>query len=477
MSNQKFFRLPWGTSGDRDVIPDATQADGSVSYNQGFGFDYERDPATDPEAKNIQRETFNGVMYDLTQNVRQYQLFGVPEWVTAAQNGGTSVAYSRYARVRYDTAGDGSNWLVYESAVDANTSTPGSDNNWTVVSNSTYYGADTGSANTYQVAYVPAVTALRDGLTLGFTAKTANTGDSTFAPNGVAAKQLVGAAQLALQGGEILANSRCQVRYSSTLDKWILVFASGGAQQVADGVRSQHASSVVQQQNNSLRYAPDTGVANAYVCNLVPAVTALVDGMVVTTRPKNANTLPGPTLRVNGTGTKAIRKSGGVALSAGDIGTGGYECQFQYSSADDYWVLLNPANGVATLVSGSPTNDSSARPVSSGWLRGAMAQIASAAGFSFVGGINGYVQFPSWLGGILFQWGQVNAYNLSTVTVTYPKAFPNSFMGMVQSTYNDTAGSIDAARRTSSATPLTTMTFRITNADGGTAVQWWAFGF
>ncbi|HDR9201027.1 TPA: hypothetical protein QDB48_002339 [Burkholderia vietnamiensis] len=86
----------------------------------------------------------------------------------------------------------------------------------------------------------------------------------------------------------------------------------------------------------------------------------------------------------------------------------------------------------------------------------------------------GYQKLPS---GLIIQWGLISSINQSFVTVAYPIAFPNGCLGVWQSIYNDTAGSTDAARRTTSATPKATMNFRITNADGGTSVQWIAFGW
>lgn len=85
------------------------------------------------------------------------------------------------------------------------------------------YAADTGTANTYTVSYVPAITTLSDGMSLKFKAKTTNTGASTF--NG---KPLLSIAQAQLLGGEVVANGRCVVLYSLTLDSWILISATGG---------------------------------------------------------------------------------------------------------------------------------------------------------------------------------------------------------------------------------------------------------
>lgn len=120
MSAQKYFLTPFGALGDKTAIPDAAPGDGSVSYASGFGVDYEGELGVDPDAKPIPRDEFNQLAFDITDNLRQYQLFGFPEWVEASQNGGTPVSYSANAFVRW--AG-----VLYYSLVNANTVEPGTD--------------------------------------------------------------------------------------------------------------------------------------------------------------------------------------------------------------------------------------------------------------------------------------------------------------------------------------------------------------
>ncbi|TFF37408.1 hypothetical protein E3U47_18005 [Pseudomonas sp. RIT623] len=103
------------------------------------------------------------------------------------------------------------------------------------------FAVDTGIANTYVVAYAPAITAFTDGLRLSFRAKTANSGASTFAPNGLVAKPLLGLSKVALQGGEIVADGQCTVVWSAAIDSWILISSTGGALQVAEPTKSNHA--------------------------------------------------------------------------------------------------------------------------------------------------------------------------------------------------------------------------------------------
>lgn len=112
MSSTKFFRFPWAASGDKIDIPDTVPPSGAVSYPQGFGPDYERNPATDPLAKRVPRDETNQLYYDLTSNLRAWQIGALPEWVTAAQNGGTAVTYPAGSLVRHDQSGAFVNYMA-----------------------------------------------------------------------------------------------------------------------------------------------------------------------------------------------------------------------------------------------------------------------------------------------------------------------------------------------------------------------------
>jgi hypothetical protein len=103
------------------------------------------------------------------------------------------------------------------------------------------YAVDGGAANAYAVNYAPAVTSLVDGMTLEFQAAFANTGASTFAPNGVAAQPIVGGAHLALQGSEIVAGSKCIVMWKANISSWVLLESTGGALQIPAGSQPSHA--------------------------------------------------------------------------------------------------------------------------------------------------------------------------------------------------------------------------------------------
>ncbi|HHR6078330.1 TPA: phage baseplate protein [Providencia alcalifaciens] len=76
----KIFKVPFATQGDRTSIPNEVQADGAVSYTQGYGYDYERDQVSDPAAKDIEREKMNAIFHDITEAVGEIQNYGFPKW-------------------------------------------------------------------------------------------------------------------------------------------------------------------------------------------------------------------------------------------------------------------------------------------------------------------------------------------------------------------------------------------------------------
>lgn len=122
MVDSKFFNIPFATSGDKATIPEAVQPGGAMSYTEGFGPDYERDPASDPLAKRVPRDETNEYLFQITNSLRFIQLYGLPEWYSVANGGPAN--YPLTARVRYDAGAGMQAWI---SLVAANTAIPGSD--------------------------------------------------------------------------------------------------------------------------------------------------------------------------------------------------------------------------------------------------------------------------------------------------------------------------------------------------------------
>jgi hypothetical protein len=105
----------------------------------------------------------------------------------------------------------------------------------------TIVGVDTGVANAYAVSYNPAIQGLTDTMPLWFKVKTANTTASTLNVNGLGASPLVGAYHQPLQGGELVVNGRALVVWRADISSWVLLFCTGGPQQVAPATATYHA--------------------------------------------------------------------------------------------------------------------------------------------------------------------------------------------------------------------------------------------
>lgn len=126
----QYIKTPFASAGDKAAIPDAAQPDGSISYAEGFGVDYQLDPATDPSALDIPRDKFNQLIFAITAALQQYQQLGFPDFITTSDNGGTPFSYAKDAHVRYD---DGSGFKTYYSLVSGNTSLPTDTTKWGLV--------------------------------------------------------------------------------------------------------------------------------------------------------------------------------------------------------------------------------------------------------------------------------------------------------------------------------------------------------
>jgi len=118
----KFLRIPFATSGDKAAIGFPVDAGGSVSYSEGYPFDYQR-AASDPAVKNIERDKMNGLFFDITTALKELQSQGIPDFITSALNGGTAYSYSANAVVTY--SGD-----LYLSLAGTNTALPSDTTKW-----------------------------------------------------------------------------------------------------------------------------------------------------------------------------------------------------------------------------------------------------------------------------------------------------------------------------------------------------------
>lgn len=125
--------------------------------------------------------------------------------------------------------------------------------------------------------------------------------------------------------------------------------------------------------------------------------------------------------------------------------------------------------------------DNSTQIVNSSWVRTAMGNIASAAGFVFYLSTQGFIKFPSWLGGWVVQWGTgaANAANGNAgTTLAFPLTWPNACLRMVSSDGGEAAAS-------TAVSASSTSTYKLWVRDVGSAgapyvsygISWIALGY
>ena len=88
------------------------------------------------------------------------------------------------------------------------------------------YIVGAGSSNTYTATFIPAITALTDGIKYRFKANAANTGASTLNASSLGVKPIVNWYGNPLVGGEIVANANIEVTYNTSFNSgngaWVI---------------------------------------------------------------------------------------------------------------------------------------------------------------------------------------------------------------------------------------------------------------
>lgn len=161
---------------------------------------------------------------------------------------------------------------------------------------------DTGAANAYAAAYAPTITALYNNMTLLFEAKNANTGASTFAPNGMTAYPILGGDHQALTGGEIVAGGKCEVIWKASANSWILLGCTGGYSKTATPPQNDNSNKVA-------TTAWGNGIASHGQCRL-----SVTNATTLTLMPYN-----GRNIIINGTVQQI--PSAGVTATPGGSGS------------------------------------------------------------------------------------------------------------------------------------------------------------
>ncbi|HPK03987.1 MAG TPA: hypothetical protein PLS90_16190, partial [Candidatus Sumerlaeota bacterium] len=156
------------------------------------------------------------------------------------------------------------------------------------------YAVTTGADNAYAIALDPAPGAYSEGMSVIIKANHTNTGAATLAVGELGAKPIKKHGSAALKANDIRDGQVVYLTY--------------------DGTNFQLISSLAL----DLQYAVATGADNAYEIELTPAADAYLAGMLILFKANFDNTAAA-TLAINGMAAKAIKKSGSVALDAGDI--------------------------------------------------------------------------------------------------------------------------------------------------------------
>lgn len=301
--------------------------------------------------------------------------------------------------------------------------------------NALSYGKDVGAVNALVVNLQPAPTALVDGMIVEAQIAVTNTGATTLNLNGTGAKPVIGAAHLALQGGELVANGKAEFMWHAGLNSWVLLGSTGGAQQLGAGSYGSNPS----QFDNSTKLATTSFVNSAGFH--FPASILQVTG---------AGNIP--LSAVNG--FINITAGGNFTLGLPSVASIpiGSTLSFISSNNGTVTIGLNGSDGYGNLSGTTLTIQSGtlltliAAGGSTWWVIGGGQVMKILPEFASNFNANGYQKLPS---GLIIQWGGATGSGSTApnATVIYPIAFPNATLqvygnptGVASGTYTVLAG-------------------------------------
>ncbi|WP_227105121.1 gp53-like domain-containing protein [Chromobacterium rhizoryzae] len=288
---------------------------------------------------------------------------------------------------------------------------------------------DTGAANAYTATNSPALAAgdLVGGLVQQVSIAHANTGASTYSPDGQAAAPIYGLALQPLQGGELPVGGVAVLMRATIAGVnsgnpiWILMECAGGAQQVPNATQSQHAVALGQ-----IAQAIGT-TAPQFDSTLKLATTAFVQRAM-----GNHNSVVGLT----GSATLTQAQLGSFVEVTAGTGVVITLCSATGAGGGAFRLYNNTANSVTvSAATGQNINVNRTNVSSFTLLAGEACDIVTdGVSWSVINGIgasslaaNGYQKLPS---GLIIQWGAFTANNGTSNTITLPITFPTAMVSV-----------------------------------------------
>jgi hypothetical protein len=142
---------------------------------------------------------------------------------------------------------------------------------------------------------------------------------------------------------------------------WVITVAQGATTITASNISVAQnapflpaAGLISSIQQSSMTYAADTGAANAYVAQFVPALPTLNDGMRLTFKAKTANT-GSSTFSANGGSAYPLYSHANQALQGGEVIANGL-VEVEWNSTLTAWVMCGNSGGALPVAAASQSN-------------------------------------------------------------------------------------------------------------------------
>lgn len=114
---------------DIKFIPDAGSDATAVNYQTGYNARYALQYGINPQALPVERQYFNGLMYEITGTLQDWQLFGLPEWYDYSATSSPALTYSAGSVVRWRSGSSGP-FGIYRCLADLTVTAPSDATKW-----------------------------------------------------------------------------------------------------------------------------------------------------------------------------------------------------------------------------------------------------------------------------------------------------------------------------------------------------------